>query len=119
MTRSSLRMLLTGLAAGGSLGATSEFASRARVPEIHHAGRDRGRPFRPVGGNGWAAGQPTDDTDMAMCIVHSWLELGRFDGADVARRLVARMQSGPADIGGTRRRTPARIADGAPWHEGG
>ncbi|HEY3325082.1 MAG TPA: ADP-ribosylglycohydrolase family protein [Planctomycetota bacterium] len=112
--------LLLGLAAGDSLGATSEFASRHSIPSIYERNRHDGWPLRQVGGGGfgWRRGQPTDDTEMALCLHRSFKTLGHFDGADVGRRFVAWMHSGPKDIGGTTSRTLAAIARGTPWYEG-
>lgn len=116
-----LRLLLTGLACGDSLGSTSEFVPRDDIPEVYERYKVRGWPFRQVGGGmfGWTPGAPTDDTDMAMCLVRSFLEKGVFDGEDVARRFVEWMQGRPRDIGGTTLRTLGMIAEGTPWHEGG
>ena len=120
-TKARLRLLLSGLAAGDSLGATSEFVPQARVPEVYASCRAKGWPFRQVGGGtfGWRPGEPTDDTQMAMRIVRSFLDRGEFDGQDVAQRFVEWMRSGPRDIGNTTRRTLAGIAAGAKWFEGG
>ena len=116
-----LALLLAGLAAGDSLGSTSEFVPQSDIPDLYAKYRDRGWPFRQVGGGSfdWKPGQPTDDTDMAMCLVRSYRELGRFDGEDVARRFVQWMRSDPPDIGWTTRRTLGAIADGTAWHQGG
>ena len=116
-----LGLLLAGLAAGDSLGSTSEFVAQSRIPELYRKYRDQGWPFRQVGGGsfGWKPGQPTDDTDMALCLVRSYRELGRFDGEDVSRRFVEWMRGGPPDIGGTTHTTLSGIANGTPWFEGG
>ncbi len=119
--REQLTLLLTGLAAGDSLGSTSEFVPQDKIPACYEKYRPMGWPFKQVGGGGcgWQPGEPTDDSDMALCVVKSCLELGRFDGDDVARRFVAWMDSRPKDIGGTTMRTLRSIADGTPWYEGG
>lgn len=116
-----LQVLLTGLAAGDSLGSTSEFRRREEVPRLYQKEKAKGWPFAQVGGGafGWKRGDPTDDTDMAMCLVESFLELKRFDGADIAKRFVKWMKSGPPDIGGTTRATLAAVARGTPWQRGG
>jgi len=116
-----LRRLLAGLAAGDSLGSTSEFTDPARMGDVCAAYGPLGWPFRQVGGGAFdlPPGHPTDDTDLAMCLVRSFLERGRFDGADVAARFVAWMRTDPRDIGGTTLRTLRAVAAGAPWHEGG
>ena len=116
-----LKLLLSGLATGDSLGSTSEFVDQSRVPEVYARYAPEGWPFRQVGGGTfrWQSGEPTDDSEMAMAMVRSYLERGRFDAAHVAEQFVAWMQRGPKDIGGTTRRTLSRIAAGTPWHEGG
>src|SRR5690348_14142182 len=102
-----LDLLLAGLAAGDALGATAEFTPQTRVPQLYAEHSAAGWPFRPVGGGAfrWRAGEPTDDTDMALCIVDSFHSRKEFAPEDVAARFVAWMKSGPPDIGGTTRRT--------------
>lgn len=114
-----LNLLLAGLAAGDSLGSTSEFISQEAIPGVYAKYRDQGWPFRQVGGGSFDCrpGQPTDDTDMAMCLVRSWRELGRFDPQDVAMRFVRWSESDPPDIGLTTRWGLQRIAEGLPWHD--
>ena len=58
MDRKKLELLLTGLAAGDSLGSTTEFVRREEVPAVYAEYRGRGWPFRQVGGGafGWRAG---------------------------------------------------------------
>ena len=120
-TAEQLRLLLSGLAAGDSLGATSEFVAPADIPRVYARYKDKGWPFAQVGGGpfNWRPGEPTDDTDMAMCMVRSFIELGRFDPEDVANRFVAWWRTGPKDIGGTTARTLGQIAAGKPWHKAG
>lgn len=119
--RDALRLLLAGLACGDSLGSSSEFAQQAQVPALYAKLKHKGWPFKQVGGGAfnWRPGQPTDDTDQAMCLIRSYLALGRFDPADVAARLVGWMDGGPRDIGGTTARTLGRLKRGAAWHEAG
>jgi hypothetical protein len=112
-----LRLLLTGLAAGDSLGTTAEFIPRDDVPRIYNRRRDSGWPFRQAGGNGWEVGEPTDDTDMALCIARSFLEMGGFDGEDVAHRLLLWMRGGPKDVGTATAQSLSRIEEGIPWTE--
>ncbi|MFB3891354.1 MAG: ADP-ribosylglycohydrolase family protein [Phycisphaerae bacterium] len=116
-----LRLLLSGLAAGDSLGSTSEFVDPRDIPRLYGRYKDRGWPFAQVGGGsfGWQAGEPTDDTQMALCLVDSYRQLRAFDGQDVARRFVHWMRGGPRDIGATTGRTLMRIAGGVSWQNGG
>ncbi len=108
--RKTLRLLLTGLASGDSLGSSAEFVPQSQIPALYAKLKAKGWPFRQVGGGAfnWKPGSPTDDTDQAMCLVRSYVELGRFDPADVAKRLVAWLDSGPPDVGGTTARTLGR-----------
>lgn len=121
MPRQHLGLLLAGLAAGDSLGSTSEFMSREEVLDLYAEHRKEGWPFRHVGGGhfGWRPGEPTDDTQMAACIVSSFIEKGEFVPDDIARRFVKWAKSGPKDIGATTVRGLGSISLGVPWFEGG
>jgi len=116
-----IRLLTLGLAAGDSLGSTSEFVDREVVPELYQRMKASGWPFRHVGGGafGWKAGEQTDDTDMAMCLVRSFAKLGTFDGADVAAEFVGWLKSFPPDIGSATRKGLSSVRSGTPWHKGG
>ena len=58
-----LNRLLAGLAAGDSLGSTTEFCSRDQVLHAYAEHKADGWPWRQVGGGpfGWLRGEPTDD----------------------------------------------------------
>jgi ADP-ribosyl-[dinitrogen reductase] hydrolase len=76
---------LYGLAVGDALGTTLEFQKLAAPPFPTLATG----PHRDVVGQGpfrLAAGQITDDTQMALCLFASLVERGDFDQADVAAR---------------------------------
>ena len=45
-----LRLLLTGLAGGDSLGSSSEFIPQAKIPAPYAKLKDKGWPFKQVGG---------------------------------------------------------------------
>ena len=68
-----LRVLLTGLHAGDSLGSTSEFVAPRDIPAVMREHEAHGWPHWQVGGGtfGWESGDPTDDTDMALCLVRA------------------------------------------------
>ena len=89
--------MLLGQLAGDALGAFVEFSSaeaiRARHPEGH-------RDLRPGGYWGTLAGQPTDDSEMALALARSILAAGRYDPAEAGQAYVAWRDSGPFDIGG-------------------
>ncbi len=116
-----IRLLLSGLASADSIGSTTEFKDRSAIPAIYERYKAAGWPFKAVGGGAfnWRPGEPTDDTEMAMCLIESYLDLNRFDAEDVGNRFVKWAQSGPRDIGGTTSRTLARLADGAQWYNAG
>lgn len=112
--------LLVALAAGDSLGSTSEFVAQGDIPALFERLRPSGWPFKQVGGGyfSWPAGAPTDDTHMALAIVRSAIKCGEFRGEDVAQRFVAWIDSAPRDAGMTTRKTLAGIRDGQPWQRG-
>lgn len=116
------RRFLLALAAGDTLGATTEFQSLDRVANTYDATWRNGWPFQQVGGGpfGWRAGQGTDDTDMATAIVRAFLKSGgKFDGDAVAAEFVAWRKSGPRDIGGTTIATVSALASGSAWYVAG
>jgi len=121
MAKEHLGLLFAGLAVGDSLGSTSEFTSREEVLKLYEKHREKGWPFRHVGEGyfKWRPGQPTDDSEMAACMVRSYLERGSFDPGDVAGRLVEWVRSGPRDVGTTTTLGIGCLTEGAPWCEGG
>jgi ADP-ribosylglycohydrolase len=91
------RGALLGLAVGDALGTTYEFA---RLEQPAYPTLARG-PATDVIGKGpfdLAAGQVTDDTQMAVCLAHSLREQRRLDIADLGERYVA-WASSAFDIG--------------------
>ena len=96
-----IKLLLSGIAAGDSLGSTSEFFSQDEIPELYNRLKGDGWPFKQVGAGslGLSPGDPTDDAEMALCIVRPFMESRKFDPAMIAREFVSWMKSGPKDIG--------------------
>lgn len=122
MTRNDkLRLLAMGLCCGDALGSTSEFHQQVDVPLIHRQYKDRGWPFVQVGEGPfcWAKGQHTDDGQMAVAMLRSFVAKGQFDGQDVAARFVGWLDSSPPDVGFTTRQALDAVRKGTPWHEGG
>jgi ADP-ribosyl-[dinitrogen reductase] hydrolase len=116
-----LRRLLVGLAAGDSLGSTSEFVLQRDVPSLYQKESDKGWPFKQVG-RGHAdlsPGDPTDDTQMALCMVKSFLREGKFDPGNIAVEFVSWMKSRPLNIGTTTFRSLKAIEDGSLYWQGG
>ncbi len=109
------RGVLLGSAVGDALGATVEFMSRKEIQTRYGVHRD-------IVGGGWLgvpAGEVTDDTQMALCIAESIVELGTFDPADIASGFVDWYHSNPPDIGNTTRASLQALANGVSWDMAG
>lgn len=92
------RGVLLGQAVGDALGTTVEFQSPEGIA-ARRAGD--GWPARIVGEGpfGLAAGQVTDDTELALALARSLAAEGRYDADAVARAYVAWRRSEPFDCG--------------------
>jgi ADP-ribosyl-[dinitrogen reductase] hydrolase len=105
---------VVGSAVGDALGAPFEFQP---------AGRYRARFPKPVvggigemvggGGFGWAPGEFTDDTQMAVIQARSLLECGGIDGADLFARFGTWARNA-VDVGS---QTRTVLSNGHGWHE--
>lgn len=94
------RGVLWGQAVGDALGTAVEFLRAEQIASRFPAG------VREVVGGGpfdMAAGQVTDDTELALCLARSLAERGRFDEDDIARRYIAWYAGNPPDVGGATR----------------
>jgi ADP-ribosyl-[dinitrogen reductase] hydrolase len=89
---------LLGQVAGDSLGALVEFQSAEQVRGRHADG-----PRRLADGGGWdiLAGQPTDDSEMALALARSIVARGRFEREAAAEAYRSWLRSSPFDVGGT------------------
>jgi ADP-ribosyl-[dinitrogen reductase] hydrolase len=89
---------LLGQIVGDSLGSLVEFQSAASIKRLY----PDGLRFLNDGGT-WdtIAGQPTDDSELALALARSLALVGRYDAEAVARAYAAWYASGPFDIGGT------------------
>ncbi|MGW1172869.1 ADP-ribosylglycohydrolase family protein [Kitasatospora sp. NPDC002543] len=96
-----------GAAVGDALGAPYEFgpadAFSARFPDT---------PGDLVAGGGWARGEATDDTQMAVLVAESLVERGELDLPDVFDRFRRWADAGPSDIG---IQTETVLGSGLPW----
>lgn len=110
-----------GLAAGDALGSTSEFVPRSGIPALYSQVKDKGWPFKQIGGGslGLNPGDPTDDTEMALCILRSFLGDGSFDPDSIAKEFISWMRRLPKDIGYTTRRTLQICESGDNYWDGG
>jgi ADP-ribosyl-[dinitrogen reductase] hydrolase len=89
---------LLGQLAGDSLGSLVEFLGPEEIRRRHPNGvRDL------TDGGTWntIAGQPTDDSEMALALARSLVAEGRFDAAAVREAYLRWYHSRPFDIGGT------------------
>ncbi|MFT3771381.1 MAG: inositol monophosphatase family protein [Minicystis sp.] len=89
---------LLGQLAGDALGSLVEFESADRIAARYPAGvRDL------ADGGTWStiAGQPTDDSEMALLLARSITKHGGYDPAAALDAYAHWYQSGPFDIGGT------------------
>lgn len=87
------RGALLGLAVGDALGAPFEGCSPRAARAAVAAGLEM------AGGRGWAPGEWTDDTAMALALAESIVEHGLLDTDDVARRYIAWAATRPRGIG--------------------
>ncbi len=91
---------LLGQLAGDALGSMVEFLDARTIARAHPKG------LREIAGSPrWntIAGQPTDDSEMALALARSLAD-GRFDGEAIAASDRSWMASGPFDFGETTRR---------------
>jgi ADP-ribosylglycohydrolase len=90
---------LLGQVAGDNLGALVEFQDPSAIGRAF----PDGGPSRLVDGGRWSilAGQPTDDSEMALAVARSILDAGRFDAGSALAAYRRWMDSGPFDAGRT------------------
>ncbi|MGE5568414.1 MAG: inositol monophosphatase family protein [Rhodospirillales bacterium] len=89
---------LLGQVAGDSLGSLVEFQSPSSIIRRYGEG-----PSVLEDGGTWGtiAGQPTDDSELALALARSLVACGDYDPDDVAKAYVRWYDSAPFDIGGT------------------
>ena len=104
---------LIGSAVGDALGAPFEFgppgAYGSRFPTD---ARGVGTEMCGGGSLGWAPGEFTDDTQMALLLASSLVEREGLDEADVFDRFRTWLAAGPPDVGN---QTRSVLASGRPW----
>ena len=91
---------LLGQAIGDSLGSLVEFESAQSIARAYPQGV---RELADHSGRGTIAGQPTDDTEMALALARSMLAAGRYDAKTALAAYRAWFASAPIDIGRTTR----------------
>ena len=91
---------MLGQLCGDSLGGLVEFMSPDEILEKHPDGV---RHLVDGGVWGTVAGQPTDDSEMALALARSLASRGTYERSDVREAYVTWMNSDPFDIGETTR----------------
>jgi ADP-ribosyl-[dinitrogen reductase] hydrolase len=91
---------LAGQIAGDSLGSLVEFETAVSIEHRYPGGV---RVLCDGGTWGTIAGQPTDDSELALTLARSLTRLAKYDVEAVARSYAKWYASGPFDIGGTTR----------------
>ena len=91
---------LLGQVAGDSLGSLVEFMAAADIRAAHGDGPRR---LADGGVHRTLAGQPTDDSEMALALARAVIEAGRFDPDAVRAAYVRWLESSPFDVGLTTR----------------
>ncbi len=89
---------LLGQFAGDSLGSLVEFRSAGEIKRRYPQGVRR---LENGGTFGTLAGQPTDDSELALMLARTLLTVEAFDARAVATSYAAWYASGPFDIGST------------------
>jgi len=91
---------LLGQIAGDNLGALVEFCTAAEIAALHPDG-----PRLLEDGGRWSllAGQPTDDSEMALALARAVVAAGTYDDGKVLDAYRAWYRSDPFDVGDTTR----------------
>ncbi|AXA37023.1 ADP-ribosylglycohydrolase [Candidatus Sumerlaea chitinivorans] len=87
---------LLGQIAGDSLGSLVEFWPPERIRKHYPNGV---RELADGGSWNTIAGQPTDDSEMALALARTLVRVGRYDPAEARRAYLAWWRSGPFDCG--------------------
>lgn len=100
---------LLGQLAGDALGSAVEFRSAAEIARSHPNG-----VTRLTDGGTWnlIAGQPTDDSEMALALARAIVSGGTFNADLVGQAYLRWARSAPFDMGGTTRAGVAALAAG-------
>jgi ADP-ribosyl-[dinitrogen reductase] hydrolase len=89
---------LMGQLAGDSLGSLAEFQSAAEIARKYPDGV---RELADGGTWGTIAGQPTDDSEMALALARMLMKFSRYDPDEARKAYVTWLNSSPFDCGST------------------
>ena len=89
-----------GQAVGDALGLSTEFMSKQEVDQFYPNGiEDYSQIVQDDHRRRWQRGDWTDDTDMMLCILDSFVACQKVDILDIARRFKEWMMNGGMGIG--------------------
>ena len=89
-----------GQAVGDALGLSTEFMSKQEVDRFYPNGiEDYSQIVQDDHRRRWQRGDWTDDTDMMLCILDSFVACQKVDTLDIARRVKEWMMNGGMGIG--------------------
>lgn len=98
---------MIGQIAGDSLGSLVEFQTPVAIARKYPGGMTR---LETGGVWGTLAGQPTDDSEMALAVARTMVRNGGYDREAVRQAYAAWYRSGPFDVGGA---TSGALSSGA------
>ena len=102
MTRNKIRGVIFGQAIGDALGLGAEFMSKADVHRNYPNGlTDYSQIISDWHRNRWQRGEWTDDTDMMLCILQSYIRKRCVDYKDIAELFYEWAHGTPRGIGRT------------------
>lgn len=107
--------VLVGMAVGDALGMPFE----RNTDEIHPLLADWNGEFLPGTHHQLPAGHWTDDTEMAVALSESLIDMRGFHPEKVAEKYLRWSQGTPHGMGGTTRKAMANLAAGQPWDKSG
>ena len=92
--------IIFGQAVGDALGLSTEFMSKQEVDQFYPNGiGDYSQIVQDDHRRRWQRGDWTDDTDMMLCILDSFVACQKVDILDIARRFKEWMMNGGMGIG--------------------
>lgn len=92
--------IIFGQAVGDALGLSTEFMSKQEVDQFYPNGiGDYSQIVQDDHRRRWQRGDWTDDTDMMLCILDSFMACQKVDILDIARRFKEWMMNGGMGIG--------------------
>jgi ADP-ribosylglycohydrolase/fructose-1,6-bisphosphatase/inositol monophosphatase family enzyme len=99
---------LLGQLCGDALGSLVEFQSEEEIAEDYPDGV---RELMDGGTWNLLAGQPTDDSELALALARSLIRRGQFEAGDATRAYVTWYETRPFDVGHTTRAALGAAAD--------